>query len=115
MAALNARGNTTSPTSYPASDQTLSAESLLGREIVDLDGCRIGELHDVVFDLASGKIAYIFIALNQNKYGDQRVLAPWNAFSIDSSARRLRMNTRREPTGAARTAAPLAAKSFAND
>ena len=115
MAALSARGNTTYPTSYPSSEQTLAAESLLGREIVDLDGRLIGELHDVVFDNASGKIAYVFIALNQNKYADQRVLAPWNAFSFDSSARRLRMNTRLEPVNAVRTIPPITAKSFAND
>ena len=115
MVSLNTRGDTTYPMSYPTSEQTLAAESLLGREIVDLDDRRIGEVHDLVFDLASGKIAYVFIALNQNKYADQRVLAPWNAFSIDSPTRRLRMNTRREPTGATRTAAPLAAESFAND
>ena len=78
-------------------------EGLLGQEIVDLDGRRIGELHDFVLDRTSGKIEYVFIALNQNKYADQRVMVRWDALSVESGSRRLCMNTRNASGGSARS------------
>jgi sporulation protein YlmC with PRC-barrel domain len=69
-------------------------DSLLGCEIVDLEGRRIGELHDIVLDIASGRITHVFIAMNEPRYTDQRVMAPWSAFRVESEARRLRINTR---------------------
>lgn len=76
----------------------VSVDSLLGHEIVDLEGRPIGELDDIVLDIASGRIAYVFIALNQRKYPDQRVVAPWNALFIEPETQRLRLNPHAEPT-----------------
>ena len=112
MATVRARSNALAPIAPHA----LDPDGLLGREIVDLDGRRIGELHDIVFDLESGRIAYVFIALNQDKYADQRVLCPWNAFSVESTSRRLRMNTRSQPLGRGEPpASDYSPGSFAND
>ena len=79
---------------------SVGVESLLGCDIVDLEGRRIGELHDIVFDLASGQITHVFIAMNEPRYSDQRVMVPWNAFRVENDARRLRINTRAVPSGA---------------
>ncbi|MEO8346079.1 MAG: PRC-barrel domain-containing protein [Betaproteobacteria bacterium] len=85
----------------PSLPAPMLVEGLLGQEIVDLDGRKIGELHDVVLDRTSGKIVYVFIALNQNKYADQRVMARWDALSVECGSRRLRMNTRAASDGSA--------------
>lgn len=72
----------------------VGVDSLLGCDIVDLEGRRIGELHDFVLDIASGRITHVFIAMNEPRYADQRVMVPWSAFRVESEARRLRINTR---------------------
>ena len=72
----------------------VGVDSLLGCDIVDLEGRRIGELHDVVLDIASGRITHVFISMNEPRYSDQRVMVPWSAFRVESEARRLRINTR---------------------
>ena len=77
-----------------ANRTSVGVDSLLGCDIVDLEGRRIGELHDIVFDIASGRITHVFIAMNEPRYSDQRVMVPWNAFRVESDARRLRINTR---------------------
>jgi len=75
-------------------NRMVGADGLLGQEIVDLEGRPIGQLHDIVFDLASGRIAHVFIAMNQPRYADQCVLAPWDALHVESDTRRLRINVR---------------------
>jgi sporulation protein YlmC with PRC-barrel domain len=72
---------------------TVGVDSLLGCDIVDLEGRRIGELHDVVLDIATGRITHVFIAMNEPRYADQRVMVPWSAFRVEPEARRLRINT----------------------
>lgn len=77
----------------------VGADGLLGREIVDLEGRPIGQLHDIVFDIPSGRIAHVFIAMNQPRYADQCVLAPWDALHVESDTRRLRINVRTDAHG----------------
>ncbi len=77
----------------------VGVDSLLGCEIVDLEGRTIGELHDIVFDVGSGRITHVFIAMNAPRYADQRVMAPWDALHVESEARRLRINTRADSDG----------------
>jgi sporulation protein YlmC with PRC-barrel domain len=72
----------------------VGVDSLLGCDIVDLEGRRIGELHDIVLDIASGRITHAFIAMNEPRYADQRVMVPWSAFRVEYEARRLRINPR---------------------
>ncbi len=77
-----------------ANRTSVGVDSLLGCDIVDLEGRRIGELHDIVLDIASGRITHVFIAMNEPRYSDQRVMVPWSAFRVENDARRLRINTR---------------------
>ncbi|MEO8675457.1 MAG: PRC-barrel domain-containing protein [Casimicrobiaceae bacterium] len=90
----------------------VGVEGLLGREIVDLEGRFIGELHDIVLDVETGRIAHVFIALNAPRYSDQRVLAPWDALHVEAETQRLRLNTR---IGAQERGPPMANRRFAND
>lgn len=62
---------------------SVAIDSLLGREVFDAEGRQIGELYDIVLDIGTGRITHVFIALNQSKYADQRVMAPWDALIVD--------------------------------
>ena len=62
---------------------SVASDSLLGRDVFDADGRHIGELYDIVLDIATGRITHVFVALNQGKYADQRVMAPWDALIVD--------------------------------
>ena len=95
--------NASSKMLYPPHSNRVGVGSLLRREIVDVEGRRIGELHDIVFDVASGRISHIFIALNEGKYADQRVMAPWDAISLESGTQRLRFRAAAESTGSERS------------
>ena len=77
----------------------VGVDGLLGCEIVDLEGRTIGELHDIVFDVGSGRITHVFIAMNAPRYADQRVMAPWDALHVESDTRRLRINMRADTDG----------------
>ena len=89
-----------------ANRSSVGVDSLLGCDIVDLEGRRIGELHDIVFDIASGQITHVFIAMNERRYSDQRVMVPWNAFRVENDARRLRINTRADSSDRGRPMMP---------
>ena len=97
-------------------NRMVGADGLLGQEIVDLEGRPIGQLHDIVFDVASGKIAHVFIAMNQPRYADQCVRAPWDALQVESGTRRLRINVRTDARGSGPPAPEKPeADRFAND
>jgi sporulation protein YlmC with PRC-barrel domain len=76
----------------PPLPSTVGVDTLLGRGIVDPHGRRIGELHDIILDLASGRIAYAVIVAHRREGSDRLVVAPWNALFLDSEARYLRIN-----------------------
>ena len=88
---------------YPPQSNRVGVDTLLHREIVDLQGRRIGELHDIVFDIASGRISHVFIAMNECKYPDQRVMAPWDAILVEPDTRRLRFKSSADSTGIERS------------
>ena len=77
-----------------ANRSSVGVDSLLGCDIVDLEGRRIGELHDYRSRHRVGRITHVFIAMNEPRYSDQRVMVPWSAFRVENDARRLRINTR---------------------
>jgi len=76
----------------PSSFGIVGAESVMGCAIVDRQDHQIGELHDIVLDLTTGRIAYAVIALPTRGKNGPLVVVPWNAIHPDQSAQRLRVN-----------------------
>lgn len=68
------------------------ADSVLGCAIVDRDGKRIGSMHDIMLDLASGRIAYAVIEMTAAPVARQLVVVPWNAVSADLERHQIRVN-----------------------
>ena len=82
-------------TAEPAPSAALSivgADSVIGCPVVDRQGLRIGELRDIILDLASGRVAYGVIAMELRGKGRRLIVVPWNAIHPDHDTQRLRVN-----------------------
>lgn len=92
---------------------SVAIDSLLGRQVLDAEGRPIGELYDIVLDIETGRITHVFIALNQSKYADQRVMAPWDALIIDLEEQCIRFKV--AVSGRAAVRRPSSTDRYAND
>jgi sporulation protein YlmC with PRC-barrel domain len=70
----------------------VSVDALIGCLVVDRNGLRVGELRDIMLDLATGRIAYGVIALSSRANGEQLIVVPWNAVYADQNTERLCIN-----------------------
>jgi sporulation protein YlmC with PRC-barrel domain len=62
------------------------AKDLLGAEVVDCEGRRVGELKDLMLDLRVARIAYGVVALDHAPDWSERLVAiPWNVMHFDES------------------------------
>jgi sporulation protein YlmC with PRC-barrel domain len=74
----------------------VGADEILGADVVDRDGARIGELRDMMLDLRLGRVAYGVVALDHAPVWSGRLVAvPWNAMHVDGNGD-LRVNARRD-------------------
>ena len=74
----------------------VGADDLLGAEVVDRDGTRIGELQDMMLDLRVAHVAYGIVALDRPPEWSERLVAvPWNVMHIDGNGD-LRVNAPRD-------------------
>jgi sporulation protein YlmC with PRC-barrel domain len=70
----------------------VGADSVMGSDVVDRHGQRIGELRDIMLDLSTGRIAYAVIALESRAKIGHLIVVPWNAVHPDHDMQRLRIN-----------------------
>jgi sporulation protein YlmC with PRC-barrel domain len=70
----------------------VGADSVMGSTVVDRHGQRIGDLRDIMLDLATGRIAYAVIALRPPGSTGALIVVPWNAVHPDHEGQRLRIN-----------------------
>jgi sporulation protein YlmC with PRC-barrel domain len=76
-----------------SSARITGADSVLGSAIVDREGKRIGSMHDLMLDLASGRIAYAVVEMCTTRAARQLVVVPWNAvLSADLEKHEIRVN-----------------------
>jgi sporulation protein YlmC with PRC-barrel domain len=74
----------------------VGADALLGADVVDRDGARIGELQDMMLDLRVAQVAYGIVALDRPPEWSERLVAvPWNVMHIDGNGD-LRVNAPRD-------------------
>ena len=74
----------------------IGAADLLGIEVVDQEGTRIGHLCDIMLDLRRNRIAYGVVALKAERPdGERQVAVPWSALFQDGDADRFFINAPR--------------------
>lgn len=63
--------------------RVLSAESLMGTEITNSDGDDLGQIEDIMIDLAEGEIAYAVVKFGGwLGMGEKLFAIPWNAIRL---------------------------------
>ena len=74
----------------------IGADEVLGADVVDCEGVRVGELKDLLLDLRLGRIAYGVVALERAPdWSEGLVAVPWNVLHYDSTGR-LKVNARKD-------------------
>jgi sporulation protein YlmC with PRC-barrel domain len=67
------------------SASVVGAQDLLGAEVVDSEGKRVGELKDLMLDLRVARIAYGVVALDHAPDWSERLVAiPWNVMNVEA-------------------------------
>ncbi|HEV3279466.1 MAG TPA: PRC-barrel domain-containing protein [Terriglobia bacterium] len=84
---------------YPAtaSRRVLSASTLKGDKVVNLQGEDLGKIEDLMIDLERGRIAYAVLSFGGFLgMGDKLFAIPWDAFTVDTAQKRLVLNADKE-------------------
>lgn len=80
----------------------LSSTTLVGDPVVNTAGDGLGELHDIMLDTASGRIAYGVVGFGgMLGIGTKLFAVPWSAVSIDTENKTLVIDVDRETLEAA--------------
>lgn len=75
----------------------MGADDLLGFDVVDNQGERVGELWDIMLDLRTGRVAYGIVSLERAPRWSERLVAvPWNIMHIDGERDCVEINAKRE-------------------
>jgi sporulation protein YlmC with PRC-barrel domain len=80
---------------YPAtaSRRVLSASTLKGDKVVNLQGENLGDIQELMIDLERGRIAYAVLSFGGFLgMGDKLFAIPWEALTVDMANKRLVLN-----------------------
>jgi sporulation protein YlmC with PRC-barrel domain len=79
--------------SLAASAALIRAHKLLGQDVRNKDGEDLGELKDLMVDMASGRVAYAVLSFGGVMgLGDKLFAVPWAALSLDADGERFMLN-----------------------
>ena len=75
----------------------LSGSSLKGDKVVNYKGEDLGKIEEVMIDLDRGRVAYAVLSFGGFLgMGDKLFAIPWQAFSVDTTNKRLVLNADKE-------------------
>jgi sporulation protein YlmC with PRC-barrel domain len=79
------------------SQRVLSASTLKGDKVVNLQGEDLGKIEDFMIDMDRGRIAYAVLSFGGFLgMGDKLFAIPWEALAVDTSEKRLILNVDKE-------------------
>lgn len=71
----------------------MGADTLLGNDVYNKDGEDLGDIKELMIDMASGKIAYAVLSFGGLLgMGDKLFAVPWTAFTLDTENKRFTLN-----------------------
>ena len=75
----------------------LSGSSLRGDKVVNYQGEDLGKIEEIMIDLDRGRVAYVVLSFGGFLgVGDKLFAIPWQAFSVDTTQKRLVLNADKE-------------------
>jgi len=79
------------------SRRVLSASTLKGDKVVNLQGEDLGSIEEIMIDLERGRVAYAVLSFGGFLgMGDKLFAIPWEALTVDTSEKRLVLNVDKE-------------------
>lgn len=71
----------------------MSADSLTGNDVYNRDGEDLGDVKDLMIDMATGKVAYAVLSYGGLLgMGDKLFAVPWAALTLDTVNKRFTLN-----------------------
>ena len=81
----------------PQAPIVLSASTLSGDRVVNLQNEDLGKIEELMIDLETGRIAYVVLSFGGFLgMGDKLFALPWSAFSVDTTEKRFILNVDKE-------------------
>ena len=75
----------------------LSASTLVGDKVKNLDGEDLGKIEDIVIDLQSGRVAYAVVSFGGGFMHEGKFLAiPWASLAVDQGDKKIILNVPKE-------------------
>ena len=77
--------------------KTLSASSIIGDKVANMDNQTLGDVKDLMLDLERGQIAYAVLETGDFLgMGGKYFAIPWNALRVDGDDKQLVLNANKE-------------------
>jgi hypothetical protein len=71
----------------------MGADTLLGNDVCNKDGEDLGEIKELMIDMATGKVAYAVLSFGSVLgVGDKLFAVPWAALKLDTANKRFTLN-----------------------
>ena len=71
----------------------MGADTLLGNDVYNKDGEDLGDIKELMIDMASGKVAYAVLSFGGVLgMGDKLFAVPWAALALDTANKRFTLN-----------------------
>lgn len=75
----------------------LSAKSLIGTEVVNLQNEKLGKLEELMIDLSTGRIGYAVLSFGGVLgFGDKLFAVPWASLTVDEKNEKLVMDAHKD-------------------
>jgi len=76
----------------------LGAETLIGNDVYNLDEEDIGDIKEIMLDVATGGIAYAVLSFGSFLgMGEKLFAVPWSALKLDTENKRFILNVEKKP------------------
>lgn len=80
----------------------LSASTISGESVKNLEGEELGKIEDLVIDLGSGRVAYAVVSFGGRFMRAGKLFAiPWASLAVDQGDKKMLLNVAREKLEAA--------------
>ena len=71
----------------------MGADTLMGNDVYNKDGEDLGDIKELMIDMASGKVAYAVLSFGGLMgLGDKLFAVPWAALALDTANKRFTLN-----------------------
>lgn len=69
--------------------RVLSASSLIGDDVYNMEGAKLGDIKELMIDLDSGKVCYAVLSFGGFlSLGEKLFALPWSALTVDTKNKR---------------------------